>query len=407
MKEVVILGAGYAGLKVVHELQKHVGKTAHLTLVDQNDYHYEATDLHEVAAGNQPPEKISYPIADIVNPAVTTFVQDTVTGFDLDKKTVTLAKHKPLTYDYLVLALGFVSETFGIPGVAENSLPMTNLKQAEAIRDHIEAQMADYEKTKDPADLQLIICGAGFTGIELAGALSDGRKHFAQHAGVSPSDISISVVEASTRLLPMFSEKMADYGVNLVKSLGVNLITGARISKVAPGEVEYQTKEGETVNTESIKANTIIWTTGVAGSPLVQADEALKARRGRVIPSDHLTVTDHPDVYIIGDVAAVMPPDGKRPYPTTAQIALGMGKYTAEDIAHRLKNGQPLEKPFRYKSLGTVASVGNTRAFGLAMGHEVKGYFASATKKMIANESLFRVGGISEVLKKGRFDLYH
>lgn len=407
MKQVVILGAGYAGLKVVHELQKHVGNTTHLTLVDQNNYHYEATDLHEVAAGNQEPEKISYPIADIVNPTVTTFIQDTVTGFDLDKKTVTLANHKALTYDYLVLSLGFVSETFGIPGVAENALPMTNLKQAEAIRDHIAAQMTKYQATKDPEYLHLIICGAGFTGIELAGALADGRKHFAAQAGVSPSDIKISVVEASTRLLPMFSEKLAAYGINLVKSLGVNLITGARISKVAPGVVEYQTKDGDTVTTTKLNARTIIWTTGVAGSPLVQADEALKARRGRVIPSDHLTVTDHPDAYIIGDVAAVMPPDGQRPYPTTAQIALGMGKYTAADLAHRLKTGTPLAQPFRYKSLGTVASVGNTRAFGLAMGHEVKGYFASVTKKMIANESLFRIGGVSEALKKGRFDLYH
>lgn len=89
-----------------------------------------------------------------------------------------------------------------------------------------------------------------------------------------------------------------------------------------------------------------------------------------------------------------MPPEGGRPYPTTAQVALGMGKYVAEDLANRIKNGSQLAKPFVYKSLGTVASVGNTRAFGGSNGHEYRGYVASALKKMIANESLYRVGAL-------------
>ncbi|MGJ3805131.1 NAD(P)/FAD-dependent oxidoreductase, partial [Limosilactobacillus fermentum] len=225
--------------------------------------------------------------------------------------------------------------------------------------------------------------------------------------GVNPSQIKIEVVEASTRLLPMFSEKLANYGVNVVKGLGVELVTGARIQKVEPDKITYTMGKDEEETTGTTTGKTIIWTTGVSGSPIVQADEALKARRGRSIPTDHLTVEGHDDAYIIGDVAAVMPPEGGRPYPTTAQIALGMGKYVAEDLANRIKNGSQLAKPFVYKSLGTVASVGNTRAFGEAMGHEYRGYVASALKKMIANESLYRVGGAGQVLRNGRFDLYH
>ena len=323
MKKVVVLGAGYAGLKVVHELQKRANGQVEITLVDKNNYHYEATALHEVAAGTLPPSKISYPVADIIKPTVTTFIQDEVTGFDLDDKTVSLKNHDALSYDYLVIALGFVSETFGVEGAEEYALPMANLEQAEAIHTHILKMMDEYKKTQDPDYLKLIVCGAGYTGIELAGALADGRKEYADRAGVNPSD------------------------------------------------------------------------------------EALKARRGRSIPTDHLTVEGHDDAYIIGDVAAVMPPEGGRPYPTTAQIALGMGKYVAEDLANRIKNGSQLAKPFVYKSLGTVASVGNTRAFGEAMGHEYRGYVASALKKMIANESLYRVGGAGQVLRNGRFDLYH
>ena len=102
-----------------------------------------------------------------------------------------------------------------------------------------------------------------------------------------------------------------------------------------------------------------------------------------------------------------MPPDGKRPYPTTAQIALAMADYTAEDIVSRIKTGKHEAKSFTYKSLGTVASVGNTRAFGEAMGHELRGYPASAMKKIIADRSLLETGGLKELFAKGRFDLYH
>lgn len=406
MKQVVVLGAGYAGLKTVHELQKKADGSFKITLVNKNSYHYEATDLHEVAAGTEPKEKITYDVADIVDPKVTTFIQDEVVAFDPAAKTVDLKNHDQLSYDYLVVALGFISETFGIKGAEENALPMTTVDEAEAIHAHLLKVMDEYKQNPDPDALNIIIAGAGFTGIELAGALADGRKEYAEHAGVNPSDIKISMLDAGTRLLPMFSDELAEYGVNLVKSLGVDIITDARVQEVAPGKTIYVFGKDEEQTPHELTAKTIIWTTGVSGSPLVDAS-GLKARRGRVIPTEHLTDADHDDLYIIGDVAAVMPPDGQRPYPTTAQIALAMGKYTAADLANVLKTGSHLSEGFVYKSLGTVASVGNTRAFGVAMGRETKGYLASATKKMIANESLYRIGGLKEVFKKGRFDLYH
>lgn len=404
MKEVVVLGAGYAGLKTVVLLQKKLKNNVHITLVDRNNYHYEATDLHEAAAGTQSASRITYPISDVINPQITTFIQDEVVKIDPDKKTVKLAGHEELLhYDYCVLGLGFVSETFGIPGAEENALPMTNVKEALAIYDHIIAKMKDYRTTHNPDDLQIVICGGGFTGIELAGALVDARASYAKIAGVSPNEIKITLIEASTRLLPMFSEKLAEYGVNLVKSLNVQLLDGSRISKIEPGKVIY--KHGDD-DEESLNAGIIIWTTGVSGNPLME-ECGFDAKRGRVIVTDHLTDPKHDDIYIIGDVAAVMPPDGKRPYPTTAQIALAMADYTAEDIVSRIKTGKHEAKPFTYRSLGTVASVGNTRAFGEAMGHELRGYPASAMKKIIADRSLLETGGLKELFAKGRFDLYH
>ncbi|MGM9891918.1 NAD(P)/FAD-dependent oxidoreductase [Limosilactobacillus sp.] len=406
MKKIVVLGAGYAGLKTVVELQKKLRGQVEITLVDENPYHYEATDLHEVASGNLPASKITFPITDVLNPQITTLILDHVDKVDQDKKVVELSNHQPLSYDYCVFALGFVSETFGIKGAEENSLPMTSVKEAEAIHSHIITQMKDYQVTKDPNDLKIIICGAGFTGIELVGALADARPRYAKLAGVTPEQIELHIIDASKRLLPMFNEKLADYGINLLKKLDVKITTEALIQEIQPETVLYQlagdTDDG---SLHKVEANTIIWTTGVSGSPVV-AKSGLQARRGRVMDSEHLTAPGNDDMYMVGDVAAVMPPDGKRPYPTTAQIALSMANYVARDLTARVK-GTARPAVYTYKSLGTVASVGNTRAFGEALGHSYKGYPASVLKKMIMNKSLMELGGFKELLAKGRFDLYH
>lgn len=401
MKKIVILGAGYAGLKTVVELQKKVAKTAEITLVEQNGYHYEATSLHEVAAGNVAPEHISFGIREVLSPAVK-LIKDRVVKVDPDAKQVELAEHAPLNYDYCVMALGFVSETFGIKGAAENSLPMANVDQAAQIADHLNEQMTQYRADHDPDHLKIIVCGAGFTGIELAGALYDARKRLAKVAEVDPAAIQIKMIDASPRILPMFDDKMKDYAVKLMQKEQLTLQGQAAIKEIKPGAVVYQTKD-EQLHEET--AGTIIWTTGVSGSPVMAASD-LPQRRGRVMVTDHLTAPDYDDLYVLGDVAAVMPPDGKRPYPTTAQIALTMGIYAAKDLTARVTDGQR-PGPYSYHSLGTVASMGNTHAFGVAMGMKYYGYPASVIKKMIANKSLIETGGVKELLAKGRFDLYH
>lgn len=406
MKEIAVLGGGYAGLKTVKDLQKFLKKgQAHITLVDKNDYHYEATDLHEVAAGTQPVEKITYKIEDVVNPEYTTFIQDEVEKIDPEGQSVQLKNHDNLHYDYCVFALGFVSETFGIKGAEENALPMANVDQAVAIHDHLVAKMKDYKQTQNPDDLKIIICGAGFTGVELAGALAQGRLKLAQIAGVDPSEISITTIDGAPHILGMFKPSLASYGKNLVEKQGVKIITGAMIDSIEPSQVNYPTGKGDDTEMVSLRAGTIIWTTGVSGSPVV-AKSGLKGRRGRVTVTSQLADPDYSNLYIIGDVSAVFAPGAKRPYPTTAQIALRMATFVAHQIADTL-NGKEPAKNFTYKSLGTVASVGNTHAFGQSGKLTLKGYFASVTKKMIADESLFKVGGVKELMAKGRFDIYH
>ncbi|GGC87223.1 NAD(P)/FAD-dependent oxidoreductase [Enterococcus wangshanyuanii] len=400
-KHVVILGAGYAGLRALHELQKG-NDDIKITLVDQNDYHFEATDIHEVAAGIQTSERITYPIKDVVKTACTTFVQGTVEKIDSENQEVHLKDQAPLSYDYLIVALGYESESFGIPGVEEFSLKMVDIPTSEKVYQHLTEQMKAYKETKDENYLKIVVCGAGFTGIELLGSLVEGKKKLAAMAEVEPDKIQLYCVEAVTRLLPMFSEKLGGYGIDHLKKWGVNFLVGKPIKEIKQDTVVYLDDQ-ETNELKELAAKTIIWTTGVSGSHVV-GESGFAAKRGRVMVQPDLTDADHSNVYIIGDCSAVMDKESNRPYPTTAQISLKMGEHAGKNIKAQLK-GEPT-KEFTFKSLGSVASIGNSHAFGEVGKMEVKGYPASVIKKAIMDRSLFETGGIKEVLAKGRFDFY-
>jgi len=398
MKEVAILGAGYAGLRALRELQKQ--SELHVTLVDHNDYHYEATDLHEVASGNQPKKKIIYPIKDVVDPKVTTFIQDEVEKVDPDQQVIELKNNQPLHYDYLVVALGFESETFGISGAKENALEMVDVETAEKVYDHIQAMMKKYKETKDKKYLRFVVCGAGFTGIELVGALHDGKKRYAQIADVDPSEIEIYCIEAVANILPQFDDQLTQYCLDYLDKWDVHLLTSSPIKAIKPERVVYSNNDTD----KELEAGTIIWTTGVSGSH-VMGESGFSEKRGRVMVNDDLTDPDHNNIYIIGDVAAVMDKESERPYPTTGQISLQMGEHAAKNIMQQAKG--EATKNFTFKNLGSVASIGNTHAFGYVGSTGVKGYPASFMKKMIMNRSLLKTGGLKEVMAKGRFDLYH
>lgn len=400
-KHVVILGAGYAGLRALHELQKEK-KDIKITLVDQNDYHFEATDIHEVAAGIQTAERITYPIKDVVKTSCTNFVQGRVEKIDSTKQLVHLKDIAPLSYDYLIVALGYESESFGIKGVEEYSLKMVDIPTSEKVYQHLTAQMERYKQTKDENCLKIVVCGAGFTGIELLGSLVEGKKKLAKIADVEPEKIQLYCVEAVTRLLPMFSEKLGGYGIDHLKKWGVQFLVGKPIKEIKENTVVYLDDQ-ETNTLNELVANTIIWTTGVSGSHVV-GDSGFSERRGRVMVQANLTDPDHDNVYIIGDCSAVMDQETNRPYPTTAQISLKMGAHASKNILAQIK-GEPT-KDFTFKSLGSVASIGNSHAFGEVGKIEVKGYPASVIKKAIMDRSLFETGGVKEVLAKGRFDFY-
>lgn len=403
MKKIVVLGAGFAGLKSVVALQKKLRDQVEIYLVDRNDYHYETIRLYEIASHENNYTKISFELADVINPKMTHFVQDEVVEIAPDQKAVFLKNHQPLTYDYLIVGLGFTLSDFGIAGAKENALPMFNVQTAEKIRDHLDAQMKDYRISKDPNDLKIIICGGGFQAIELASALAGARDRYAQIAGVKVDEITIQMFDGSRRLLPMFNDKLLAYALNVLAKNNIQIETKAKISEVTPHSVVYTAGDEEDKQTK--EANTIIWMMGFSGSPVVSAS-GFKENRGRVLVDEHLTDPDHQDIYFLGDVSSVMVPGKKWPYPNTGQLALSMANFAAKDIQARITGKNRPEK-YVYKDLGVVSDLGSNKAVASAMGMNLKGYPASALKKIVIDKSIFETGGLKEMMAIGRFDFWH
>lgn len=404
MAKVVVLGGGYAGMRAIKVLIDKAPKDTQLVLISNTRVHTEKTNIHEVAAGTTTPKEISFDVAEVAKPQRVKFIQDTVTGIDLANKEVKLQESdEPVDYDYVIIALGFRSETFGIKGAQENSLPLTTLDEAAAVAEHIENQIKHYQDSQDPNDLKVVVCGAGFTGIELLGELIHSVKKWSQK--YNTPNVELYCVEVATSILPMFDHGLADFAVDYLKRNGVQFVLGAKISGVEPGKVVYE-KDDET---QEVTANSIVWTVGVSGSHVMD-DPAFSSKRGRVITKDDLSLNDeHPEVFVVGDVAAIMNPANNRPWPTTAQVALKSAAHAAANVANLVSGGSAT--PFEFHSLGTVASLGRTQAIGeVAMGSKqvkLKGYPASALKKVIVDRSLFYDNGVSGILKHGRFDVWH
>lgn len=400
MAKTLVLGGGYAGMRAVKFLQKSLPTEDEIVLVDQTPTHTEKTNLHEVAAGTIAPDRITYQIPEIIGKRVQ-FVQATVNNVDIETKQVSFDDHADMTYDYLVLALGFQSETFGVEGADENALPMDDLATSQAVYEHIEERFKAYRTSKDKNDLKIAVCGAGFTGIELLGELTQSLPKL--QAKYQTPAAKVVCLERMPSILPMFTQELRDYALKFMEKNNVEMRLGSVIEAIKPGAVVYSDADK---NEHEFTANTIIWTVGVSGSHVI-ADSGFEQRRNRVVVKPDLSLEGHPEVFIVGDVAAVMDPESNRPYPTTAQIALAAGEQAAKNIG-ALRHNQATTT-FNYESSGTVASLSDRDGIGqiFSSNKPVHGYAASALKKIITDRSLLESAHLGTVFSKGRFDLYH
>lgn len=368
LPHVVIIGAGFGGLRAARALGKAPVK---VTVIDRNNHHLFQPLLYQVATAALSPADISAPTRALLKKQKNTEVLlAEVTGIDTQEQRVLMHEHS-VPYDYLIIATGAHDNYFGHPEWEQRAPGLKELADATSIRRQILLAFEAAEMESDPekrrALMTFVIVGAGPTGVEMAGAISElAHKALASDfRHINPASARIVLVEAAPRILLAFPEKLAKKARTALNALGVEVRTGAMVESI--------TGEGVVMGGKHLPAKTIIWAAGVKASPAGEWLGVETDRAGRVKILPDLSVPEHPNIFVIGDTASLAQ-DGK-PLPGVAQVAIQQGNYAAALITDRVE-GKPAPKPFRYRDKGNLATVG--RAYGLVDVHGIRftGFFA-------------------------------
>nr|WP_315591789.1 NAD(P)/FAD-dependent oxidoreductase [uncultured Cupriavidus sp.] len=353
---VVIVGAGFGGLDVVNGL---AGTDVDITIVDRHNHHLFQPLLYQVAGASLSTSEIAWPIRYLFRkrPEVQTLMAE-VKGIDHDAREVILDSGSRLSYDTLVLATGARHAYFGHDEWEAFAPGLKTLDDATTVRGRILVAFEEAERESDPekrAALQtFVIIGGGPTGVELSGTIAElARDTLARDfRSIDPRTARVVLIEAGPRLLPVFPDDLSEYTRRALEKLGVKVELGSPVTECSADGVFYGGK--------FLPARTIVWAAGVQASPAARWLGAEADRAGRVLVNPDLTVPNHPEIFVIGDTAAVTMPDGKF-VPGIAPAAKQQGKYVANLIGCRLK-GKSAIKPFSYVHQGNLATIGRSLA---------------------------------------------
>ncbi len=370
MPVIVVVGGGFAGSTVARRLERRLHRNeASVLLLSRDNYTLFTPMLPEVTSGELEVRHILTPIR--VELRRTSFVLAEVESIDVDRNTVTY-RHvltrlsATVHYDHLVLALGSSTSTFGLPGVAEYSWALKSLEDADALRNRLVwlLELADTiaEKERVRRYLTIAIVGGGFTGVETAGEIVElFRSVLRFYPRLRPADVRVVLVEAGPTLLAGLPPRMGEYSRRNLERRGVEIMTGDGVAGADEDGLTLQSGR-------RIETATIVWSAGVAPSPMIAKTALPKTKRGAVMTNADMRVTSFPNVWALGDCAAI--PDGEGGvYPMTAQHAIREGPALADNIVAVLR-GKPT-KPFRYASMGMMAALGARRAVAQLPGNLV------------------------------------
>ncbi|MDP9226416.1 MAG: NAD(P)/FAD-dependent oxidoreductase, partial [Actinomycetota bacterium] len=352
---VVILGAGFGGLNAARTLGPY---PIRITVVDRQNYHLFQPLLYQVATAGLSPGDIAEPIRAILRKYRNVRVLlDEAISIDLTQKQLTLGEVGELSYDYLIVATGSRHSYFGHEEWEALAPGLKSVDDALEIRRRILLAFEAAEREDDPevrqAWLTFVLVGGGPTGVELAGAIAEIRRHTVAHdfSSIDPTQARIILIEAEHRLLSMFAEDLSARAENALRALGVEVRTGASVTAV--------TRDAVHVGNEVIPARTTLWAAGVAASPLGRSLGTRLDRNGRVAVEPDLTLPDHPDVYVIGDLAA-FPHQTGRLLPGLAAVAMQQGRAAGTNVWRAIV-GRP-HTSFHYVDRGTMATIGRAAA---------------------------------------------
>jgi NADH dehydrogenase len=346
--KIVIIGAGFGGLTAARSLRN----IADVTLVDRHNFQTFLPLLYQVASAGLAADHVVHPVRGALRKTDIQFRMGSPLVIDYTNKTVKLDSSELLSYDYLILALGSVTNDFGIKGVSEFSLGMKSVNEALKIRADIMRRFEDLCRFTDDTELSISVVGGGPTGIEMAGAIAElKRGPLKSDSAKAAKNIHIRIVEAGPRLLPSFSDKLSERTKRDLEKLGVEVILNAGVKEVKADTLTFD-------NGVEVSSEITIWAAGVKGEPTLDGLQ-IPMRDNRVVVDSTLEVEHRPDIFAIGDSAGAKSADG-RYLPMVAPVAMQQARFLAKHIQRKLR-AEPFVA-FKYKDKGSMATIGRHKA---------------------------------------------
>ena len=367
---VVIIGAGFGGLWAARALAH---APVEVLLIDRRNHHVFSPLLYQVATAALAPGDIASPIRWILRKQhnAKVWLAD-VESVDVVARTVKLADAE-VSYDHLIVAAGSQPAYYGHNDWAEHARGLKTMEDAIAMRQQVLVAFEQAEREPDRNEqrrlLTFVVVGGGATGVELAGALAEISRHALKHdfRSIQPEAARIILIEGGKEVLATYPAPLSAFARRALEKRGVAVWTGTRVTGIEPGRV--------ILGTEAVEASTIIWSAGVAASPIGASLGVPLDRMGRVIVNPDLTIPGHDEVSVVGDMAMLPGPDGN-PLPGVSQVAMQQARWAAENIQRSLRG--EARTPFKYKDLGNMATIGRNSAVAdlVFIGLRLKGYLA-------------------------------
>jgi NADH dehydrogenase len=380
---IVIVGAGFGGVYAANHLVDALGDSVEITLIDRDNYFLFTPLLHEVATGSLSHQSVVEPIAEIFRGTNVHFVQTKAQRIDFEDKSVE-AELRTFLYDYLIIASGAETSTYGVPGVREHAIMLKTLSDALALRKRIIETMKQASHTADPDErkhlVSFVIVGGGPTGVELTAELSEFVKQVARSyysKALEAHEISITLIASGADLVPQFSPMVRAKALSVLQGKGVEILLDTAVTEIMANGVHTKDAHG----IRYIPVGTIVWAAGVQASVPEMKGEVHVHKSGRLMVNGFLQVEGHTDAFAIGDSAILPMKEGEMPVPQLAQSAVQEAKVVAKNIAALIKSSaadpraqaRPVLSSFVYHSKGMLISLGSWQAAGDIFGFHPSG----------------------------------
>jgi NADH dehydrogenase len=370
---VVVIGCGFGGLEAVRALSK---ADVEITLVDRTNHHLFQPLLYQVATAGLSAPSVSAPVRHVLRHEMRrgnlTVLKAEVTAIDVAARQVVLDGQEPLGYDHLVVAAGATHSYFGHDEWAAHAPGLKTLADAFNVRARVIGAFEHAERCRDEAErtawMTFVVIGAGPTGVEMAGTMTEIAHHTLpmEFRRIDSRRARVVLLEGSDRVLGAFVPSLSAKARQQLDRLGVDVRTGCKVVGIDADGVTYEAHDGDTTKTHRLSAKTVIWAAGVAASPLGRAVAASAGaavdRAGRVVVEPDLSLPGHPEISVVGDLAAAKSygRGDPKPVPGVSPGAKQMGRAAAANLLRRLR-GEPT-RPFRYIDYGNLATIGRKAA---------------------------------------------